>query len=444
MQPWIATILTLAGISWLLFRDGRNHPDTSLGLWVATFWVGIAASKPASLWFDSGSRQILEKEFEGSSLDRNITLALLFFGIVILVRRQINWSKLSAANRALWAFHLFALVSIFWAEYPFVAFKRLIRDVGNIVMILVILSEVDPEEAIHAVFLRCVYILLPLSILVNKYYPAIGVYYNQWTGQAAFSGATVDKNGLGRLALLGGLFLLWSLDRQSVSGWSNKLRQGWPKVILFLLCFQLLRQANSSTSVACLIVGLAVYLVARRPGIRRNRRILVSGAFVLLFGALIALTAAELREIVTTSLGRSPDLTDRTRSWTETMALQTNPLIGVGFASFWTTPDGISLAEKLQVVSAHNGYLETYLNSGLIGTLLLLTVMMAAGRNTMNALIAGRSRGPLFAALFIVGLIYNLSETAFNNTGIVAFILWFLALRYPLESHPPRPQYHSN
>jgi O-antigen ligase len=141
--------------------------------------------------------------------------------------------------------------------------------------------------------------------------------------------------------------------------------------------------------------------------------------------------------MVTTSLGRRPDLTDRTTTWTEAMALKTNPIIGVGFASFWTTPDGMRLGAKLQVASAHNGYLETYLNTGLIGIALLIAVMFAAGKNAKIELLSGASIGPLFGALLIIGLIYNLSETAFNNTGIIGFVLWLIAVRYPFPNPAP-------
>ena len=40
-------------------------------------------------------------------------------------------------------------------------------------MILVILSEEDPANAIRTVFVRCAYVLIPLSILFIKYYPEV-------------------------------------------------------------------------------------------------------------------------------------------------------------------------------------------------------------------------------------------------------------------------------
>ena len=64
---------------------------------------------------------------------------------------------------------------------------------------------------------------------------------------------------------------------------------------------------------------------------------------------------------------------------------------------------------------------------------MLFAVLLSAARNTLSELLAGGAVGPIFAALLVVGLIYNLSETAFNNTGIVGFVVWLLALRYPFE-----------
>ena len=41
--------------------------------------------------------------------------------------------------------------------------------------------------------------------------------------------------------------------------------------------------------------------------------------------------------------------------------------------------------------------------------------------------------GPLYATLFMAGLIYNLSEVAFNNSSVVAICVWLVAIHYRLD-----------
>jgi exopolysaccharide production protein ExoQ len=434
MSPSLATCLTIPFIIWLLYRDRSRNPAVSSGLWVPTIWVAIAASKPVVFWLTPGASGADNAYLEGTPIDRNVTVALIVLAIGILARRRIDWGRLTAENKWLWALYLFACISLLWSDYPFVAFKRWIRDAGNVVMILVILSEEDPRNAIRTVFVRCAYVLIPLSILFIKYYPEVGVGYNFWTGQAFFRGATVDKNALGRLAMLSALFSVWSLDSQHSSGWLRKIRNGLPEALLLLMCLWILSKANSSTSVACLALGITIYTVTRVDWVRSNSRLLKSGAVAVILVALLSLAASELRGVVTKSLGRRPDLTDRTEIWQEVLDLKTNPFIGVGFASFWMTPSGIRLGERLQVGSAHNGYLETYLNLGLIGVGLLLTVLISAMRNALHELTADSDRGPLYATLLMIGIIYNLSEVAFNNTSSVGFFVWLVAIYYPIDA----------
>ena len=73
-------------------------------------------------------------------------------------------------------------------------------------------------------------------------------------------------------------------------------------------------------------------------------------------------------------LGKDPTLTDRTLLWAELLKVDINPLFGTGFESFW-------LGERFRSFTAshwwapneaHNGYLETYLNLGLVGLFLLI------------------------------------------------------------------------
>jgi O-antigen ligase len=64
---------------------------------------------------------------------------------------------------------------------------------------------------------------------------------------------------------------------------------------------------------------------------------------------------------------------------------------------------------------AHNGYLEVYLNLGLIGLLILVAFLIASYRGICKRLAAsGPSFAPLAMALWTVMLFYNMTEAAFR------------------------------
>ncbi len=431
MPPFLATCLTLTFILWLFYRDVKRGYHASMGVWLAVIWVGTLASRPIGLWFggEAGAGRGLSAE-EGSPIDRNILLVLIISALFVLMRRGINWGLAMRSNRWLWLFYVYLLVSVLWSDYPFIAFKRWFREFGNLVMILVILTEENPEVAVKQVFMRCAYVLIPLSVLFIKYYPDLGRYYNQWTGEATFGGVTTDKNELGRLAMLSGFFMLWSLVVQQRSGWLKWIKEGLPELLILAMCVWILHIANSQTSLGCFAIGIAVLFGSRVSWIQTKPGRLARSGWALIMVSFLFFYFPDLRQIVTSHMGRNVNLTERTDVWAGALAVGTNPLIGTGFASFWLTSGGRALGERLTVCEAHNGFLETYLNSGLIGVGLLLAVLLAAGKSILRQFVAGRATASLFATLFLSGVIYNYTEADVNTNSIIGFVLWMVAMQY--------------
>jgi O-antigen ligase len=435
MPPIVASLLCGAFIIFVLNRTGRGRPAVSGSLWVPTIWVALIASKPVASWvygksFDLG----LGVEPPGESIDRNILLIQIVAGLWILSRRQVNWSGFFAQNRWMLFFQAFMFVSVCWSDDPFVAFKRWFRVVGGLIMILCILTESDPVEAIRRVFVRCACVLVPMSVLVMKYYPDTGVYYNYWTGAAAYCGETVDKNALGRLAWVSGLFLIWSLDDPSLKGWFRKAARRWTEVLVLGLCFWVLTKAQSATSLACFVVVAAIYLGSHTRWIRSNPGFAATCAVAFIVLSLTFLAVPDLRKIVTDRLGRKSDLTERTEVWDRALKLDTNMLIGEGYASFWLTRAGRNLGADLEVNEAHNGYLETYLNTGLVGLVLVVVMLYFAGRNTLRHLMGNTLLASLYSALFLGSILYNYTEAAINDSSLVGFIIFQLSLWIPLRT----------
>ena len=430
MPPTLASCLCFAFILWLFRRDAKRASGVSAAIWIPLVWVWIIASKPLALWFASGTTAFEATDVtQGSFFDRNAYLVLIILGLIVLAKRGVTWHQVFVENKWLWLFCLFCGLSVIWSPIPFVAFKRWIRDVGSIVIILVLLTEQNPTVAIRTVFLRCAYLLVPLSVLFIKYYPTTGKYYNQWTGAAGYSGVTTNKNSLGVLVMISGLCLLWSIiDIEKRSTWLKTIRSMWPELIVLLMCLWILKIANSATSFSCFIIGTAAFLVVHTRWITTNPRRLGWCMCGLLLASFLVIAVPDVRKVVTESLGRDPNLTERTDIWNAALDLKTNPLLGAGFASVWLTRNGAALVNEIGgLAHSHDGYLETYLNTGLIGVVLLLVVLFTAGRNSIRELSRGAVVGNLFAALFLSGVVYNYTEVTFNNGNIVGFSLWLMA-----------------
>ena len=430
MSSSVATILFVALILWLFYRDRQIAPRTSGGLWVAMIWVAIIASKPVSYWLSGSRSDDLNPYLDGSPIDRNIYIVLMILGLFTLMRRPIDWRAVFIENRWLWLFYFYLAISAIWSDYTDVSFKRWLKEVGNVIMILIIVTEANPNEAVRRVFVRCAFVLVPLSVLFMKWYSEIGRYYHAWDYVTCYRGVTGNKNSLGLLAMISGLFLLWQLV--DTKEWSRgfKVRRALPELLTLIMCIWILVRADSATALFCFIIGSATLLASRLEWVRLNLRLLACCAFGIALFMLAFTIMPDLRSVIAGSLGRDITLTGRTEIWNSVLDLKTNPLIGTGFASVWLTPGGAQLAEELKIPHAHNGYLETYLNSGLIGISLLLAIIISAAKNIGNQLSSGAEIACLSTALFVSGLIYNYAEATFNNNNIVGFILFLLAISY--------------
>ena len=136
---------------------------------------------------------------EGSPIDRAFFMGLLVIGLAVVIVRMDRVGPLLRSNGSILLFFSFCAVSILWSDFPLVALKRWTKSLGDLVMVLIILTEPDPMGALKQLITRLGFILFPLSILFGKYYPHVGRRLtNSWTGEII--GVTTQKNSLGVIA----------------------------------------------------------------------------------------------------------------------------------------------------------------------------------------------------------------------------------------------------
>jgi hypothetical protein len=441
MSSVLATCVCAAFIYWLFRRHAKEASGVSSALWIPLIWVGINASRSVVYWLATGtSASAAADASEGNWVDRNIVLVLMAIGIITLARRRIDWPHVIGGCRWLIVFYLYLLLSTVWSDYTFISFKRWFKDAGDVVIVLVILTEADPVEAFRWVFLRCAYLLVPISVLFIKYYPDLGRYYSHWTWQVAYCGVTTNKNALGLLAMWSGFMLLWQIvDVERHRGRPITLRQIWPDLAVFLMCLWLLSIAQSSTSLACFVLGVAVFFGSRVRVVEANLKnigLCLAGVALIM---IIFTVNADFRGLIAGLLGRNADLTERTEIWDWALRLHTNPLLGSGFSSTLLTFHTEPLVEIDHLSHVHNGYLQTYVDSGMIGVCLLLAILVTAGRNAVRQLAEHAVVGHLFLALFISSLFYNYTEVTFDRSDTFGLLIWLLAA-YGVVTNLPAAQ----
>src|SRR5437762_12927224 len=196
--PAVALLFTVAFIIFLFRRDIREKPNVTGALWLPLLWLLVIGSRSPTQCLAVGGYMEGSSMEEGNPLDAFVFFTLIAARFYVLNRRQVSLSEIFRNNGWLMAFLLYCLVSILWSDFPFVAFKRWIKILGHPIMVLILFTEPDPEEALISLMKRCAYVIVPVSILFIKYYPDLGTKYDQWTGMQMSTGIATHKNVLGQ------------------------------------------------------------------------------------------------------------------------------------------------------------------------------------------------------------------------------------------------------
>ena len=135
---------------------------------------------------------------EGSPVDAAVYYSLIAAAVYVLHKRQASLAQFIRNNGWLTAFLLFGFFAIIWSDFSFIALKRWTKVIGHPIMVLVLMTEPDFEEALRRLMKRCAYVVVPVSILLIKYYPAIGRNAGPWATASMNNGIAQGKNLLAR------------------------------------------------------------------------------------------------------------------------------------------------------------------------------------------------------------------------------------------------------
>lgn len=433
MPASAAILIYVAGIAALFWFDPDRTARISRASWLPTIWLMVAGSRPLSAWLSMGIIKAPgspDQYLEGSPIDRNFLAVMIVAGACVLATRGNSVLALLRKQAPVVVFVLFCAVSISWSDYPIVAFKRWIKFLGDFTMILILLTDESPTDAIKRVLSRVSFVLFPMSIMAIKYFPDIGRGYDQWEGTARYTGIAADKNMLGMICLVFGIAYWWRLNTELFG--PRRRRHLIVHGIMLAMILWLFWMANSMTSVSCFVLAGGVITVTTFPRLVRKRwfvHLLVLTVLLISFSVLFL----DLAGYLLTMLGRDPTLTGRTDLWDQLLDMKVSAIIGAGFESFW-------LGKRLDVLWAmywwhpnesHNGYLEMFLNTGWVGVTLLAVVLVSGYRHITALLRTSPDLGRLGLAYFIIGIAYNFTEAAFKATDPVWFVFLLMAMAYP-------------
>jgi O-antigen ligase len=309
--------------------------------------------------------------------ENKIIWPLLAAVSVILALRNRSRLTFSPHIVCLLAYLAFAGASVLWAFKPELSFIRYAQQV------MIVMSIVLPALlARNADLMRGLFVCFAIAALLNLGFvlgrPPITEKFATWGYPGYFSG----KNYLGEFATLA---LLLSLHEAMHRG-SRRI----VGIVIAVVSVVLLILSNSKTSMALAFLAplLAVAALLARKFSRISIAVMLF-AIPIGFFTFAAVTGFSVNRLSYMLYG-DPTFTGRTIIWDfANSEIARKPFFGWGYQSFWLVgPDAPSVLDAPGWVktmpNAHNGYLDTKLELGYAGYLLLLafiaTTLHAIGR----------------------------------------------------------------
>jgi exopolysaccharide production protein ExoQ len=423
MGASLALSICTIGIGGLFFLDRDKSVRNSKALWVPVLWLGIIGSRPISAWFGLGtgsSQSGLDATLEGSPIDAPIFESLLAIGVMVLICRKKDTKGFLKINGPILLYLLYCLISTTWSPFPLSAFKRWTKEVGDLVMVLVILTDPQPMAALRRVFSRVGFLIFPFSIALIRY-TNLGRGYDP-DGGPMNTGVTQNKNTLGLITFILALGALWSVRALiNDKGAPNRRRRLVAQGILLVLGLIVLQMAHSATSVACFAFGALLMLATSVRFIGRHPARVHALCLTIVFTGGLAILSGVGAD-VSQALGRGTDLTGRTEIWAATIPAVPNALIGAGYESFWNGY-GDKVTRKLEeegyfnirnLVSAHNGYIQVYLDLGWLGICMIAVILIRGYWRACAAFRRNPEFGSLALAYIATAAIYSITEAGFR------------------------------
>jgi exopolysaccharide production protein ExoQ len=361
----------------------------------------------------------------------------LWFPLVLIDYR----SSLGSYQKQLWlyAFGVFTCLSIFWSAVPSVTARAAIQYTTHIFCALVAMRTLDIRTLTRGAIAGTAIVLL-YSILFGYY------AYDPIDGTYSFVGAFDSKNQLGFYASLG---IYFAFAAVFVLGERRIWLVGGG--IAGLLSAYCLLASASATSVltTALIVMLCVSLrVILFLSPRQRKRLF---AAVAISGVILAVAGVYLGavDLILGLFGKDSTLTGRTYLWQQGIAAaQLNPFFGVGYQAYWV--QGFSEPERLWEeffigsragFHFHNTYIETTVETGLVGVFLLASILLTAFVGHINRFLRDDRNDESYVLLGVATLLLIRSFVEIdilNPYHVGSFLFYFTAGKLSMRAHVPK------
>jgi O-antigen ligase len=403
------------------------------GPWVAAllfvyFLFGFVGANPLA-----GGVQDFAAVSQGSILRQSVLLAIFAASFPFLVVHRLEVIRLWRSAVPLLLMLGWLAVSAAWSVHPDLTIRRI---VGELLVFCTLAAAVTAVQSLRVLVWPVVAAAATAIVLDLS---AVLAFPNLALGPLGALGIHDNKNTAGIIALAAVILV----GGTSLTIHSLRIRWGMLSFLAAVSVFLIL--TDSKTSIAIAVLTAVCYPPFHLAMRRWSVAPVVVPVTFMSFIALGALAAAFLG-VPVNALSEfffgDATLTQRTELWFYLHGnIAAHPLLGSGWGAFWDTgaevnpinaPPG-SWVLKPEINTAHNGYLDIWLQAGLVGLALELVVLLRffwvyGGLLRRSDLSTTTQR--LFGTLFAVAIalvVYNGDESILFQPSHTLSSLFILA-----------------
>jgi exopolysaccharide production protein ExoQ len=320
-----------------------------------------------------------------------------------------------------------ACASVAWSEDKTFTFVKAMALLGTSMVGYYLAVRFSNSELL-LILARVLLASEALSLVFIFFLPAYGVGSGDFAGM--WQGIYPHKNLLGMnmsLAFLV-LFVLSSTPRKA--GWAYRLTAALSLVLVLF--------SQSATSLVLCAVTAAC-LISKALFRNHLKALLVAMAFLLTMVLMTGGVASDL-DRAATAVDRDMTLTGRTELWaTVWIMVIEHPLLGYGYGAFWRGLDGPSAVvwklSGFQAFYSHNGFLDVWLDLGIVGLILVLFSLLISFRAAFWLWRTAPTLEGSWPFLFLIYLV--ISNMAEGSLLRINFLPWILYIAIALQLSSP-------
>jgi exopolysaccharide production protein ExoQ len=297
----------------------------------------------------------------------------------------------------------FMLISFLWSALPDESFRKGLNAVATSLFGVYMAARFTLREQIKylaiALSLTAVFCLL-FTVAMPGSAIEIGANAGAWRGPLT------QKNLLARLMVL-------TIVVNLLAAWQAKSWQ-WLPWAGCALGSALLILSGSKTGLLVLVVMLVLIPLYQAMRLKDTVMIPILIAGILIGGSIGTFLIGNWEQLLL-SLGRDPSLSGRTDLWVGAIGkIAEHPWLGYGFRGFWAADSGAPDIWKVvgyKPPHAHNGYINTALDLGMVGLMLFVLNLFVSYVKSIGWLRLQKGVVGLFPVLYVTFMfMYNHSE----------------------------------